>query len=466
MRWIEGMVRHIISGTALLVFLSGCAVQKTPYFKTGYYRSSISRLDSLKPGISYSGDSVFAGFSKVSITPDLNGNLNKKHKGRQNAVPIAGYGQRKTKYATGIHDSIFVKAMALRGGQQTVIIVGADMLLMPENIIDSVLFALSKAGIQRNSLFFTATHTHSGIGGWGYGLLAKVIAGKENTGIEKYLTDQIVKSVLEAIADLHPSRLGSGTFNGASYIRNRLTGDPLHNNNDFTYLIVEQTGQRKAVIGSFSAHSTTLGRKNTLISGDYPGYWQRKMENSGFDIAMFCGGSMGSQSPVGKGLEFETARDIGEALADSVAVHIKEVTPGGELTLSSLSLKISLPEYHMRLTSNINLTSGLSKRLMPLPKNVYLQAIQFNNLVWVFTPGDFSAELALTLKKVMAGKGYQAMVSGYNGSYIGYILPGKYFYLDYHESKLMGWFGPGMGDYTIDLIERLTDSMISNNGRE
>jgi Neutral/alkaline non-lysosomal ceramidase, N-terminal len=463
MRWVKGIVRNIISVTILIVVLNGCTVVKTPYFKTSYYRSSISRLDSLKSEISYSKDSIYAGFSRINITPDLDDKLDKPYKDSQNMVPIAGFGQRKTKYATGIHDSIFVKAIALRVGEQTVVIVGADLLIMPTNIIDSVTLALSKLGIQRNSLFFSATHTHSSIGGWGYGLLAKVISGKENIDIEKCLTTQIIKSVLDAIADLHLAKLGSGSFNGAPYIRNRLTGDPLHNNNDFNYLIVEQTGQRKAIIGSFSAHPTTIGRKNTLISADYPGYWQQKMESTGFDMAMFCGGSMGGQSPVGQGLEFENAKYIGEALADSLSFHMKEVTTSGKLTLSALSLKISLPKYHMRLTRNINLSSGLSKRLMPLPQNVYLQAIQINNLVWVFTPGDFSGELALSVKKLLAGKGYQAMVSGYNGSYIGYIIPSKYFYLDYSEPKSMGWFGPTMGDYTIDLIERMVNTLIWQN---
>ncbi|MCX6302695.1 MAG: hypothetical protein NTW82_10975, partial [Bacteroidia bacterium] len=210
MRWVESIVPRIIPGTILVVVLSGCAVEKTPYFKTSYYRSSISHLDSLKPEISYSGDSIYAGFSRVSITPDLYGTHNKPDKGRLNKVPIAGFGQRKTKYATGIHDSVFVKAVALRVGQQTVFIIGADLLIMPSNIIDSVTSALSKVGIQRNCLFFSATHTHSSIGGWGYGLLAKVIAGKENTDIEKCLTKQIVKSVLDAIADLHLAKLGLG----------------------------------------------------------------------------------------------------------------------------------------------------------------------------------------------------------------------------------------------------------------
>ena len=461
--WINWIVKRIIPGTLLVVVLNGCGVVKTPYFKTRYYQNTISRLDDIKPEIPDSSDSLYAGFSKVSITPDLSNNLNKSHNDKKNRVAIAGFGQIKTKYATGIHDSVFVKSVALKEGQQILVIISADMLIMPPNIIDSVAAVLSRAGIQRKSLFFTATHTHSSIGSWGYGPLAKVIAGRENHGIEKYLTDQMVKSVQDAVSDLHPAKLGFDGFNGSAFIRNRLTGDPMHNYNDFNYMVVEQTGLRRAIMGSFSSHATTIGRKNTLISGDYPGYWQRKMESAGYDIAMFCAGSMGGQSPVGRGDEYENAKYIGESLADSLLVHQKELKPMRELSLSAISLKIYLPEYHMRLTKNINLTTGLSERLMPLPSNVYLQAIRINRLIWVFTPGDFSGELALTLKKILAGKGYQAMFTGYNGSYLGYIIPSKYFYLDNSESISMGWFGPTMGDYTMDLIERMADALISDD---
>ena len=180
------------------------------------------------------------------------------------------------------------------------------------------------------------------------------------------------------------------------------------------------------------------------------------------DLAMFCGGSMGSQSPVGQGSEFENAKYIGESLADSLSAHLKKVTMNENLTISALSLKILLPEYHIRLTTNINLSSGLSKRLMHLPKNVYLQALRNNNLIWVFTPGDFSGESALLIKNILAGKGYKAIVSGFNGSYIGYIIPGKYFYLNNYETKSMGWFGPTMGDYTMDLIDRMSTAIILN----
>jgi len=440
----------------MIALMNSCAVIKTPYFKTDYYQKTVSRLDSIKSTTKTINDSLFAGFSRISITPDLNNYQNPEYSDL-NKVPLAGFGNRKGKPSIGVHDTVFVKAVALRTGYKTLVLVSADLLIMPPNIIDSVTNILARKGVSRDQLFFSATHTHSSLGGWGPGLIAKIFSGKENPEIEKWLISRIDNAVLGAISDLKPASIGSGSFDASQYTRNRLTGNEESINNDFSFLIIEQTGMKKAIIGSFSAHATTLGRTNMLISGDYPGYWQRKLEDNSVDVAIFSAGSTGSQSAVGQGDKFENAKYIGESLADSLLVHMKDVSMHDRITFSTMSLKIHLPEYHIRLTTNRNITTGLSKRLMPIPENVYFQALRINNLIWISTPGDFSGESALQIKKSLSCKGYESIVTGFNGSYIGYIMPGKYFYLDHYESKTMGWFGPTMGDYSMELIERMNE---------
>jgi hypothetical protein len=123
---------------------------------------------------------------------------------------------------------------------------------------------------------------------------------------------------------------------------------------------------------------------------------------------------------------------------------------------SAVSLKLDLPEYHIRLTPKINLTTFVSSKLASPPQNVYLQAMRIDNMVWITTPSDFSGEYALQLKNSLAVNGFRSNVSSFNGSYVGYIVPGKYFYIDEYESRLMGWYGPEMGDYTIDMIRQIT----------
>jgi hypothetical protein len=170
---------------------------------------------------------------------------------------------------------------------------------------------------------------------------------------------------------------------------------------------------------------------------------------------MFCGGSMASQAPAGKGEQFDNARYIGESLADSLLSSMNNASLRDRIKTSSLSLKISLPRYHMRMTRKIFLSTGLSRSLMARPENVYLQALRINNLVWFFTPGDFSGEMALFRKRVLAGEGFSTMITGYNGSYVGYIIPSKYFYMKHYEPVMMGWFGPNMGDYISEVMDRM-----------
>lgn len=451
------IIGFILLGIFLIFLLSTSYVKRSSYFQDEYYKKTEARIDSIKSSIVRDNDSIEAGFAKVSITPGLKNSEDNLLEGKFIDVPLAGFGARKGKASTGIHDSIFIKAVALKVNRQTVIIVGADLLIMPPNIIDSVTVLLARKGIQRGQVFFSATHTHSSLGGWGSGFIGEQFAGKENKNVTRWLILQISKAVISAIADLQPSRIGSGSFNAGTYTRNRLIGEAGTKNDDFNFITVEQTGRKKAIIGSFSAHSTTMGSGNMEISADYPGYWERKMEKTSADLALFCGGSVGSQSPSGAGNGWDKPKFIGEALADSLNAHLQQVVLNDKVIFSAVSLKIYLPSYHIRLTTKINLSTWLSKKLMPLPANVYLQALRIGNLVWITTPCDFSGEYALQIKNSLASKGFIANVSSFNGSYVGYIIPGRYFYLDEYESKLMGWFGPNMGEYTMNLIRQISE---------
>jgi len=446
----------IISLLIVLYFVFTGPVDETPYFESDYFKNTTAQIDSLKANFKTIDDSLFAGFAKVSITPVLNSAKDNVAEGKFAKIPLAGYGARKGAPATGIHDSIFVKAVALKTGNQQIVLVGADLLIMPPNIIDSATIALAKKGFSRSQLYFSASHAHSSLGAWGPGFVGEQFAGEENKNVEKWLVGQIEQAVIRAVSDLQSAKIGTGNFKAGEYTRNRLIGKLGTKNNDFSYLFIEQNNGKKAVIGSFAAHATTLGDKNMQISADYPGYWQRKMEKSAVDYALFFAGSMGSQSPVSKGEGFDEAKYIGEALADSLLLQIQQTKLNARSSFSTFSVKMKLPEYHFRLTITRNLSSRLTKKLMPYPNNVYVQAVRIGNMIWISTPCDFSGEYALQIKNALLAKGFNANITSFNGSYVGYIIPGRYFYLDEYEPKMMGWFGPNMGDYTMDIIRQIS----------
>jgi len=180
------------------------------------------------------------------------------------------------------------------------------------------------------------------------------------------------------------------------------------------------------------------------------------MENS-VDVALFMAGSMGSQAPLSEGKDFEQPKYLGEALADSLTSFLPATRMDNKIHFKAVSLKFALPEFRMRISKNRNLIPAVGNKLMPEPLNPYIQVVRLEKTVWISVPADFSGEYAVQIKNSLMAKGYNCNISGYNGSYLGYILPGRYFYLDNYESQIMGWFGPNMGEYTVDIIRQLSE---------
>lgn len=54
---------------------------------------------------------------------------------------------------------------------------------------------------------------------------------------------------------------------------------------------------------------------------------------------------------------------IGESLADSLEIHLAKVELKDKIDLSTMSLKMDLPDYNIRLTTNVHFSTWLSKNL-------------------------------------------------------------------------------------------------------
>ena len=437
-------------------------VDSSPYFDADYYSETRSSLDSISNQLSLAEGEVRVGFGKVSITPGLGAGEDDPGAGVFKEIPLAGYGDRKGAFAEGIHDSLFVKAVAIRVEEQTLVLIGSDMLIVPPNISEGVSrIVREKTGVNRAQLFFTATHTHSGVGAWSEGFVGKEFAGVSNPNVEEWLVQQFSKAIENAVEDLQPGQIGSGSFEAPGLISNRLVGEKGEINSEFIYIAANQNTGKKALLGSFGAHATTLGGWNMQFSGDYPGYWQRKLEREGLDMALFFAGGVGSHSARSKGDEFEKSKYIGEALADSVVKYMASTDLKDSIGLSFLTLGVDLPEFHIRISDGLRMNPAIGRKLFPPIGDVYLQAARIGDLIWVTTPSDFSGEMAINHQQAMYQEGYRALVTSFNGAYVGYIIPGKYYHLDEYESRLMSWFGPNMGPYTDEMIRRIMQRLVS-----
>ena len=82
----------------------------------------------------------------------------------------------------------------------------------------------------------------------------------------------------------------------------------------------------------------------------------------------------------------------------------------------------------------------------------FISVCKLSNILILGVPCDFSGELSKEIKsKVIT----PLIISGFNGQYIGYVTPDKYYQIDDYETRTMNWFGYGNGSYFLDIIEKI-----------
>lgn len=457
-RTVFGLVFGLVVGMlALALVLCVGRVDNRPYFRENYYTETKVLLHALVATNTLAEGELAAGFGRVILTPLLNAKSEHAAQGHFYSLPLAGYGGRRGRPAQGVHDDLEVKAIALRVLDRLIIFAGADALIIPREVADLVSQSLEgNPGLRREQIFLGATHTHSGMGGWGEGLVAEQFAGGFNPGVQTWFADRITAAIRLAVEDLKPASIGFSFFRAPEFVRNRLVGELGKVDPEFSFTVVKQAEGIMAVIGSYSAHATVLSDDFMEFSGDYPGFWQRAVEEATGGMAMFLAGAVGSHSPQPPARGIVGAQAMGHALAQSLLGHLPQVGLTNRVILGALGLPVQLPPLNVRVCDGLRLRPWLAKLVLPVHADAYLQAFRVGNTTWISTPCDFSGELALVLKEAMQARGRSAVITSFNGDYIGYVIPDRYYHLNRYESRIMSFFGPNTTDYLEELIRAIT----------
>ncbi len=461
-KWLK-ITLSIIGIIALFIiailYYSISYIDTTPYFETQYYSNTIEKLNSSLANRKSETGNLQAGFSRINITPTIVEGIQDPQTGKFNSIKLSGYGDGK--FATGTHDSIYAKAITLKINNSLAILVSADLLLMPPYIVQKIEEKLKdRSDIKREQIIFGATHTHASIGNSIPSYVGEEFGGEYQPEVVEWLADKITKLILSSVADLKLSQVASDFIHVPNLIKNRIIGETGRLNDRLTIISIKQNYAKSAVIGMFAAHATTIGPWNNLFSADYPGYFQRTLEEKGIDMAMFFAGTVGSHTNKGKGYKFEKVEYIGKVLADSALVVINKMKYSDEVNFSMVTSKIEIPKLQIiYLSDGLRLSQSVGLELMPELTTPYVQSVMLNNLIWLTMPCELSGEYAIDLQNALELEGFNSAITSFNGEYLGYIVPQKYYYFDTYESRLMGWFGPSMGDYLMELNYTIADSL-------
>jgi hypothetical protein len=431
-------------------------VDDSAYTSWPAYAETVSRLEQEASKMAIAQGSLEAGFGKASLTPQLDGSHEDWRGGIFPNLPLAGFSERRGKSATGVHDPLWVKSVALRVGGQTVVIAALDMLIVPPSVTELVSQHLESFNLSRAQLFLAATHTHSGPGGWGSDWATRLVTGPQRPGVSNWIAQQIESSVAAALADLKPATFGETLVDIPDLIEG---GNGRHPG--FPVLTFQQVGGRKAVLGSYAAHPVILPAANLEFSGDYPGAWQRAMEERGFALAVFAAGPMGGQSPIQAEGSFAAADSFGNQLADRVDRSLQAIDHQPAAELAALGIELNLPDPQVRFADMWRIRPWFARAILPLRRQTYLQAVRVGRTILVSTPCDYGGELALPVETAMKASGWITAVTSFNGDYIGYVMASDHYHDGSYESRVMSFFGPGMGAFMSDIVARLATAVTS-----
>ncbi len=425
--------------TLLVIALLLCVrpVDRTAYQQTGYFRKTLTELQAMQRPRPVKA-LLFAAAARAGITPPV-------------GVPLAGFGARKGKTSVGVHDSLYVRIIALQADDRLVFIIGYDALLLHPDLARHI---EQRAGLKPEQLYFTATHTHSGPGGWGHGFVEEQFSGPPDQRVADMLVDSTIAALQRAQHHMVPAQWRTGMIDAPLFIRNRLLGDKGTVDDDLAYLSLCSGGKPLAVLASYSAHATVLSERNMTFSGDYPGYLERRLEKETGAVALFAAAGLASHSHRGQGKDFARAKNIGEGLADSLLKFVYTESGRDSVALDYRRLTVATPMLQIRLNREYRLNSFLTRQFFHFSDS-YISYLSLDDFLLLGSPAEFSGLLALQVKRAAAERGKRVSITSFNGCYLGYVVPSQYDDLDNYETRTMCWFGPYFGDYLADVMIRM-----------
>jgi hypothetical protein len=253
---------------------------------------------------------------------DANGN------GKWDGVWLAGFGNGRA--ATGVHDEVWARAIALEQGDVSLGMVSLDCVGYFQQYVIAIRKAAEAAGLDFDHVLVASTHVHESqdtMGMWGKDI--------NTSGINPAYMDYIVKQAVDA---LKAAKAGQkkARLKVAQAQRPELVNDtrvPIVIDQNINALqFLDESGAPITTAVFWGNHPEALGSDNTLLTSDFPHYLRETIEAKWpGSPAVYFNGPLGGLTttigivgcPDGTGQEtckqgtFERAEYVGKGAGDA-----------------------------------------------------------------------------------------------------------------------------------------------------
>jgi hypothetical protein len=294
------------------------------------------------------GADFSAGAAKRLITPELKPGA---------SVWMAGFANGRA--ATGIHDDLWTRCLALSAGGKPVVICAVDAIGLFFEDVKAIRDG-ARARLKREvDVIVVSTHVHEGpdtMGLWGPQMGVSGIDEAYNT----LVVDRSVEAIEEAVSGMRPAAARAAAVTPGDVAR-FFDDDRPPNLNDPAILVLAidaAGGRRIATLVNWASHPEALGSKNTLLTADWPSALVRDVEKAAGGVAVFVNGAIGGmQSPLGA--KFDDPRTgqppppntfrFAEVVGEYVAVQVLGAPGQGRaLPISAIEYREEIVEIPVR----------------------------------------------------------------------------------------------------------------------
>lgn len=374
------------------------------------------------------GETIPVGAAKVDVTPDF-------------PVMLSGYASRQSE-SSKVNGKLWVKALAIGSDASgPVIVITADNLGIPDAIGSEVARRLKeKAGIVREKIAFSASHTHSApcLNGCAPNIFGRAFTSTEQEHVDRYtklLTDAMETAALDALKNRAPMTLAWGQGKVGFAINRRLLlnnawkgfGEVPEGSVDHALPMlraVDKDGKVRAILVNYACHCTTLNPGANAVHGDWAGFAQQMMEEDhpgSVALTMIgCGADANPKardSAQAKKADLEMAATHGRSLADEVnrllKTDLKPLNGTPTATLKRVAIPFAKIPSKSELEEARTKGNNFEKRnnelqlakyeklgALPAALDYPIQTWTFgNDMAMVFLAGEVVVDYVLAIKK-------------------------------------------------------------------
>jgi hypothetical protein len=373
-------------------------------------------------------------------------------------LDLSGYAARRNP-ADAVHDSVFVRALALCDEEQLLLILAADALGFERPVVRAIRAQIENAVRKQHAscvaarsvtILIAGTHTHSAPA-----TMPLHGCGEVDEHWLQHCAQVFQSAASEAVQNLQPARFAAGSADAAGVAINRRC-DPkesaLLDEEVGVWRIENFSGQAIAGVVNFACHPVVMKEDNREISAEYPGAVCAQLQNEWGGVVLFLTGAAGDINPARRGAWNDvewTASQITRAA--KAAWNGLSPQPGAQLQTATRELvlpllpppsSIELQKWRNQFTQDfecaqqggddvnariaatrLHWCDEVAARSGSTPGHaVEVQLLRVGEAVLAALPGEVFVELGLQIRARLRAQGFQnVLIAGYANANPGYV---------------------------------------------